>query len=82
MSKNPKETSPGVSSLAASTLGNPKASQIAKTLAGSVLSQTSTDKETGAELEDIASKVLRSSKYSGDTKTLAASVLSQSNKKR
>jgi hypothetical protein len=82
MSKNPKRTSPGVASLAASTLRNHRASQIAKTLAGSVLSQAGTDNETGAELEDVASRVLHSNKYSDDTKTLAASVLSQSNNRR
>ncbi|EJU9970004.1 hypothetical protein N5M11_000219 [Vibrio alginolyticus] len=79
---NTKKTSNQVASLAATTLQNPSASKMAKTLAGSVLAQSSTNKQTGADLEEKASKVLKSSKYSEDTKTLAGSVLSQSNKKR
>jgi len=82
MSKNAKQSSPKVTSLAASTLNDPNASKTAKSLAGSVLSQSGTAKQTGPELEDKASTVLRSPKYSEETKTLAASVLSQSNKER
>ncbi len=79
---NNKQTTKQVASLAATILHDPSASKTAKTLAGSVLAQSSTNKQTGADLEKKASKVLRSSKYSEDTKTLAGSVLSQSNKKR
>jgi len=80
--KNTKRTSAKVAELASSTLTDPNASDIQKTLAGSVLSQARTGKQTGAELEDIASKVLKSPKYNDVTKALAGSVLSQSNKKR
>ncbi|EKM3681696.1 hypothetical protein PUS40_004460 [Vibrio alginolyticus] len=79
---NTKKSSKQVASLAATTLQDPSASKTAKTLAGSILAQSSTNKQTGADLEEKASKVLKSSKYSEDTKTLAGSVLSQSNKKR
>ncbi|ELZ1717092.1 hypothetical protein SD909_004859 [Vibrio parahaemolyticus] len=79
---NTNKSSKQVASLAATTLQDPSASKTARTLAGSVLAQSSTNKQTGADLEEKASKVLRSSKYSEDTKTLAGSVLSQSNKKR
>jgi hypothetical protein len=82
MSKNKKQSSKEIAELASSTLRDSKASEIAKSLAASVLAQTNTDKQTGAELEDRASKVLKSQKYSDDTKSLAASVLSQSNKER
>lgn len=79
---NKKQSSKEVAALAAKTLKDSHSSDIAKELAGSVLSQSRTAKQTGAEMEDTASKVLRSDKYSDDTKTLAASLLSQSNKKR
>ena len=82
MSKNTKQTSSKVASLAANTLNDKHASQVAKKLAGSVIAQTNTGKQTGAEMETVASKVLQSEKYSDDTKTLAASVLSQANKER
>lgn len=82
MSKNKKQSSSEVASLAAATLNDKDASKIAKSLAGSVIAQTHTDKQTGADMESKASKVLQSDKYSDDTKTLAASVLSQSNRKR
>lgn len=82
MSKNTKRPSSEVTKLAAHTLTDSRASQIAKSLAASVVSQANTDKQTGAELETKASKVLQSEKYSDDTKTLAASVLAQANKER
>lgn len=82
MLTNKNSTSNEIASLAAKTLKDPNASIIAKELAGSALSQTSTKKQTGSELEDKASKVLSSDKYSETTKKLAGSVLSQSNKKR
>lgn len=71
-----------IASLAAKTLQNPNASNIAKEFAGSALSQANKGNQTGAELENKAAKVLSSSKYSEETKQLAASVLSQSNKER
>jgi hypothetical protein len=82
MSKNTKQSTPKVASLAAATLNDRNASKIAKSLAASVVAQTHTGKQTGAEMESKASKVLQSDKYSDDTKSLAASVLSQSNKER
>ncbi|SIS90598.1 hypothetical protein [Phaeovulum vinaykumarii] len=82
MAINRKGTSSQVASLAADTLFKPGSSQVARKLAGSVLSQSRTDRQTGAEMEDLASKVLRSNRYSDKTKALAGSVLSQSNKKR
>ncbi|MCK9362117.1 MAG: hypothetical protein M0P74_00720 [Syntrophales bacterium] len=82
MNKNTKRTSSQISSLAASTLQDSKASKVAKSLAASLLSQSGTDKQTGSEMEDKASMVLKSEKFSENTKSLAASVLSQSNKER
>ncbi|MBD8192995.1 hypothetical protein IFR35_16325 [Pseudomonas fluorescens] len=82
MSKNTKQTSEKMATLAAETLGNPKASAIAKSLAASALAQSGTDKQTSAEMEAKAGKALHSHKYSDETRALAASVLSQSNKER
>lgn len=79
---NKKQTSSDVSSLAGKTLADPHASNTAKKLAASALSQADQAKQTGAGMEDLASKVLHSNKYSQDTKSLAGSVLSQSNKER
>lgn len=79
---NTKKTSNQVASLAAATLQDSSASKTAKSLAGSVLAQSSTKKQTGSTLEEKASRVLKSNKYSLKTKTLAGSVLSQSVKKR
>ncbi|MEZ2743793.1 hypothetical protein ACBQ16_01155 [Halopseudomonas bauzanensis] len=79
---NLKQTSSKIAKQAAETLRDPSASAIAKKLAGSVLSQSSSSKETGKAMESEASRVLLSSKYSEATKALAASALSQSNKKR
>lgn len=79
---NKKKTSSDIASLASETLRNEQSSKIAKQLAGSALSQFSTNNQTGSEMETKASNVLKSNKYSDDTKTLAASVLSQSDKKR
>lgn len=82
MSKNTKQTSSKVASLAAKTLSSDNSSAIAKSLAASLVSQAGTNKQTGAKLEGVASHVLKSDKYSSETKTLAASVVSQSNKER
>jgi hypothetical protein len=82
MSKNTKQSSAGMASKAAKVMTDKNASQIAKSLAASVVSQANTGKQTGAGLEDRASKVLKSEKYSDETKSLAASILSQSNKER
>ncbi|MBD8737930.1 hypothetical protein IFR41_00205 [Pseudomonas fluorescens] len=82
MSKNTKQSSPKVATLASDTLRDPNASAIAKSFAASVLSQASSAKETGKAMETKASQALQSEKYSDTTKTLAASVLSQSDKSR
>ncbi len=79
---NSKESSKGISSLAAKTLQDSNSSKTAKKLAGSVLSQVNKKNQTGSELEDFASSVLKSKKYNEETKSLAGSVLSQSNRKR
>ena len=79
---NSKKSSPKLASMASSILTDNGSSQVQKTLAGSVLSQSGTSHQTGAKMESIASGVLKSSKYSERTKSLAASVLSQSNKAR
>jgi hypothetical protein len=82
MSRNTKQTSERIGTLASDVLQDSSASQVAKSLAASALAQRSGSKQTGAEMEDLASRVLRSSKYSEDTRDLAASVLSQSNRSR
>jgi hypothetical protein len=82
MSKNTKQTSQGVSSLAARTLHDPQTSALARSLAASVLSQSGTDKQTGATMEDVAARALADGRTASDTKTLAASVLAQANKAR
>lgn len=79
---NKKQSSSKITKLAVEILHDPASSKTAKSLAGSVLSQSNTKNQTGSELEDIASKVLQSDKYNDDTKKLAGSVLSQSNKAR
>jgi hypothetical protein len=82
MSKNTKQTSSRIATLASETLQSSSASQVAKSLAASALAQRSGDRQTGSHMEDVASRVLRSEKFSDNTKDLAASVLSQSNKAR
>ena len=80
--KNTKRTSHRIAKLAAETLQDTNASQVAKSLAASALAQASGSKQTSAEMEHKASSVMHSDKYSDTTKTLAASILSQSNKER
>jgi hypothetical protein len=82
MTKNTKQSSHGMASVAAKTLSGSNSSKTAKSLAASIIAQCRTSKQTGAELEETASKVMKSSKYNDETKSLAASVLSQSNKDR
>lgn len=79
---NTKRTSSEIGTLASEVLRDPSASQIAKKLAASAMSQTNTSNQTGAEMETKASNVLNSDKYNDTTKTLAASVLAQANKNR
>lgn len=82
MSKNAKQTSSRVATLAAETLQNDRSSQVAKSLAASALSQRNGDKQTGAKMEDVAARVLASDHYADETRELAASVLAQANKQR
>ena len=79
---NKKISSSEMASNASAVLKSEGSSKIQKSLAASVLSQSSSGKVTGKEMESIASHVLNSNKYSDVTKSLAASVLSQSEKKR
>ena len=53
MGKNSKQTTKDIASLAAKTLREPNASEIAKQLAGAALSQSSTNKQTGDSMETI-----------------------------
>jgi len=80
--KNTKLTSARVAKLASATLQDANASQTAKSLAASALSQANSGKQTSAEMEHLASTVVASDKYADATKSLAASVLAQSNKDR
>ncbi|WP_029920442.1 hypothetical protein [Nevskia soli] len=82
MSRNTKQTSGRIATLASETLQDPSASQIARSLAASALAQRHTNKQTGADIEHAAGRVLHSPKYSEETKELAASVLSQTTKDR
>jgi hypothetical protein len=82
MSKNGKQTSPKVASVAGKTLGSASASSIQKSLAGSALRQSGSPAQTGARTEDRASRALDNPSSSKVTKTLAGSVVSQSNKVR
>jgi hypothetical protein len=82
MSNNTKQTSTRIGRLASETLQSNSASQVAKSLAASALSQRSGDRQTGVKIEDTAARVLASNHYAKDTKELAASVLSQANKQR
>lgn len=82
MSKNSKQTSSRVATVAGKTLASGSSSTIQKSLAGSALRQAGSPAQTGAKTEDKASRALDSRKSSPVTKTLAASVVSQSNKQR
>jgi hypothetical protein len=77
---NNKKTSKGIAKLSSKTLTNPNSSKIAKSLAGSALSQKSTNHQTSKEMESVASKALKSEKSSERTKSLAGSILGQSKK--
>ncbi|RYF29485.1 MAG: hypothetical protein EOO23_06865 [Comamonadaceae bacterium] len=82
MSKNTKQTSPRVASVAGRTLSSGSSSSIQRSLAGSALRQAGTPAQTGARTEDRASRALDNSRSSTVTRTLAGSVVSQSNKSR
>ena len=78
---NSKTTSNKVASLAARVLADPNSSNIAKSFAGSALSQKNKNNETGEDIQTMASNALKSDKYNDLTKQLAASILSQSDSK-
>jgi hypothetical protein len=82
MSKNTKQSSPRVASVAGKTLGSSSSSTIQKALAGSALRQAGRPAQTGAKTEDKASRALDNPKSATVTKTLAGSVVSQSNPRR
>ncbi|MDK7585097.1 hypothetical protein [Alcaligenes phenolicus] len=82
MSVNKKQTSSGVASLAGKTLGSSSASDVQKSMAGSVLRQSGTAAQTGKRIETKASSVMSNPRSAATTKTLAASAVSQANKKR
>ncbi|UNP30735.1 hypothetical protein [Lysobacter gummosus] len=79
MAKNEK-SSPRVARTASSVLRDSGASQTAKSLAGSALSQAKTSKETSGSVATKAAKALDDGRSSRTTKTLAGSVLTQKRK--
>lgn len=78
MPKNKKQSSQQLSSDASTTLKDPNASKIQKSLAGSVLSQTKSNNRTSDAMATKAAKALNNNNSAEKTKELAASVLSQS----
>jgi hypothetical protein len=82
MSRNDKQTSSKMASKAGSTLANPNASAIQRSLAASALAQAGTGKQTSGRMEAKAGKALANDHSSRLTRSLAATVTSQSNKKR
>lgn len=79
-SMNKKNTSERIAHLASETLKDNNASETAKTLAGSALSQVQRGFQPSDEVQHLAGTVLGSTKYSEETKELAASIVSQSPK--
>lgn len=79
---NKKQSTGKTASLAAKTLQDPNASKIQKSLAASVISQSSTSKVTSTEMEVKAAKALQNDNSAELTRKLAGSVLSQADKAR
>lgn len=75
-----KSTGGKIATTAARTLGNPNASALQRSLAGSALSQAGTSKVTSKAMETKASSALKNPNASSTTKQLAGSVTSQSRK--
>jgi hypothetical protein len=73
-----KSTGGKVASTAGRTLGNPNASKIQLSLAGSALAQAGTAKTTSKAMETKASAALKNPQSNATTKTLAATVVAQS----
>lgn len=82
MSRNAKQTSARVASLAAKTLQDESASALQRSLAGSALRQAGAPAETGAKTEAKAGKALDNPNSSDVTLTLAGSVTAQSRRSR
>lgn len=82
MSKNTKQTSNRVASVAGKTLQSPSSSAVLRSIAGSALRQAGTPAQTGSKIEGTASRALDNSRSSKVTQTLAGSVVAQSNRKR
>jgi len=75
-----KSTGSKAASTAGRTLGSAGASNLQKSLAGTVLAQSGTSKTTGKTMETKASAALQNPRSSTVTKTLAGSAVSQSKK--
>jgi hypothetical protein len=75
-----KATGGKVASTAGRTLGNPNASALQRSLAGSALSQAGGNKVTSKPMETKASAALKNPNASATTKQLAGSVTSQARK--
>lgn len=82
MSKNSKQTSPHVASVAGKALGSSSSSAVQRSLAGSALRQAGSSAQTGTQTESRASRALDNPNSAPVTKTLAGSVVSQSNRRR
>jgi hypothetical protein len=82
MSKNSKQTSAKVATVAGKTLQSPSSSSVQRSLAGSALRQAGRSAQTGAQTEDLAARALGNARSANATKVLAGSVVSQSNKGR
>jgi hypothetical protein len=80
--KRNEQPSPRVTKLAAQVLRSPGASDIAKSMAGSVVSQTHTKNQTTPATATKAANALDDGRSSKVTRTLAASVLTQAPDKR
>jgi hypothetical protein len=78
--KNTKRSSARIAKLAAERLQDSKASQVAKNLAASALSQRSGSKQTGSQMEGVAVRALPNDRSAEATKELADSVLVQANR--
>ncbi|WFR77248.1 hypothetical protein [Janthinobacterium rivuli] len=77
-----KNTGGKVATAAGRTLGNPNASALQRSLAGSALAQSGTQKVTGKAMEAKASAALQNGNSAATTRSLAGSLVSQSDKKR
>lgn len=75
-----KSTGGKVASTAGRTLGDPNASAIQRSLAGSALAQAGTSKVTSKPMETKASAALKNPNSSTTTRQLAGSVTAQARK--